>query len=188
MKELIIILNELGACEEAMEWLSSQTSIEEAWKNCERGDWLLWLITALKMNERKLFLAKGLIADEVIHQMDDERSKAAVQAAIDFGKGKISKNELKKAIHDAAAAAYIADDTTYAAAAAAVNIAGADVAANAAVAYAAAVIYATNTINNDNEKLFLKKSANIVRKIFSFDDIKKRWDFLDLIKIYNYWR
>jgi len=64
MKELIIILNELGACEDAMEWLSSQASLEQAWENCEKGNWLLWLIAMLDVDGRKLSLAKGLIANE----------------------------------------------------------------------------------------------------------------------------
>jgi len=185
IKKLINKLNDLYVCKEAIEWLSSQTTLEEAWKNCERGDWLLWLIAMLDVDEKRLFLAKGLIVNKIIHLMTDERSIAACTAAIDYGRNKIDKSELEKAAYNAAEAAYIADNTiaaidintaayiaaaaANAALAAAAAAAGSDAATNAAIAYAAAS-------RDNNEKLFLKKSANIVREIFNFDDIENSFN------------
>jgi len=101
MKKFIKKIKKLNACPSSIKWLSSQTTLKQAWENCTRGDWLLWLIAALDVNERKLFLAKGLIAHEIIHSMNDERSIAAVQAAIDYGRSIIDKDELEKAADDA---------------------------------------------------------------------------------------
>ena len=37
-------LVKLHACIEAIEWVATQKSLAIAWKNCERGDWMLWLL------------------------------------------------------------------------------------------------------------------------------------------------
>ena len=39
---MLMILKRLGACAEAREWVGSRT-LAEAWAECERPDWLLWL-------------------------------------------------------------------------------------------------------------------------------------------------
>jgi len=31
-------------CEDAAKWMKSQRSIKSAWKNCQRGTWMLWAI------------------------------------------------------------------------------------------------------------------------------------------------
>jgi len=68
-------------------------------------------------NLRELTLAKGHCANTVRHLMKDERSIAAVDAAIAFGEGKISADELESAYAAAAyAAAVAAADAAYAAA------------------------------------------------------------------------
>jgi len=155
MKELIIILNELGACEDAMEWLFSQTTLEEAWENCTRGDWLLWLVAALDVNERKLLLVKGLVARQVIHLMNDKRSIAAVRAALDYGKGRIGKDELEKA---ALTARKVIIDTDYY---------YDDISTNAAYAACAACTTASSAVFFN-----VVVNANIIKKIYSFDEIK----------------
>ena len=175
--EFIAKLEKLDACDDSIEWLSTQDSIKSAWEDCERGDWLLWLVARLNINERKLFLAKGLVVEQVLHLMNDERSIEAVEAAINYGNGKISKDELEIFIADAYTAAYAtadADADTYtattsaafAAASAAFAAAFADAAASAAFA---AANYAADA--SDAEQLSFKKSADIVRKIFSFEEI-----------------
>ena len=199
IENFIAKLENLNACEDSIEWLSTQDNLQQAWEDCERGDWLLWLAARLKINERKLFLAKGLVVEQVIHLMNDERSIEAVKATIDYGRGKISKDELSAddaatnvAAYANAAGAYSA----YAAYAAYTDAAATDNAAaayaNAAAAYAAntyddnaavAAAYAANAATNaaianayeasdaDAEQLSFKKSADIVREIFDFEEI-----------------
>ncbi|MDR2293185.1 MAG: hypothetical protein LBE11_06910 [Prevotellaceae bacterium] len=41
----------LKPCEEGLAYFNSQATIEEAWNNCPRGDWLLWVAKQLKVDE-----------------------------------------------------------------------------------------------------------------------------------------
>ena len=42
-------LNDQGACREVLKWQSGK-SLRETWDNCERGDWLEWLLNACNYN------------------------------------------------------------------------------------------------------------------------------------------
>jgi hypothetical protein len=154
MTPLKIKLKELNACREAIGWVGDRT-IEEAVNDCHRGDWLLWVGQRIKIDHRKLTLAKGHCANTVRHLMKDKRSVNAVDAAITYGEGKIDKEELAAA----ADAAYAATaHPTYAAVTA---YAAADA---AAVAYAAAVnnitAYHDITAKQSNQK----QTADICRQ------------------------
>ena len=178
IENFITKLKKLDACKDSTRWLSAQDNLEQAWEDCERGDWLLWLVARLEINERKLFLAKGLVAKQVLHLMKDKRSINAVKAAIDYGNGKIEKDELKIAAYAAIAAAYTT--AGYAAVYAAAN-ANAVVAVNAVNATANAIAAAnadaadgaaTAATDADNAaQLSLKKSADIAREVFAFEEI-----------------
>jgi hypothetical protein len=100
------LLENLYACEQAKEWAECKTW-EEVYNTCHRGDWLLWLFAKTNTDDKRLLtLAKGHCANTVRHLMKDERSIKAVDAAIAYGEGKISEEELKKAAN-AANAAYV---------------------------------------------------------------------------------
>ena len=145
-------LEKTGSCREAILYVKEQENYVKAWQNCPRGDWMLWIAAKLKVDKRLLTLAKGKCAETVLHLMRDQKSKDAVRAAIDYGHGIISDEQLR--ITDAAAyaaaayaaafaataydAAYAAYDAAYAAAFAATAYAAAYAAAFAATAYAAA--------------------------------------------------
>ena len=115
-------IEKFSPCEDALVFRKKYKTFMGAWNNCPRGDWMLWIAQRLDVDIRTLTLAKGYCAKTVIHLMKDQRSKDAVKAAIDFGRGKIDKEQLKKTADaaDAAAsyAAYAADAAAYAAAAA----------------------------------------------------------------------
>jgi len=163
MKDLLI---KLKACNEAIEWAETQNyNWENIYKNCERGDWLLWLFKKTNPDDLRLItLAKGRCVEGVVHLMKDERSKKAVQAAIDFGEGSITREELNAAADAAYAAAY-AD--AYAAAAAYATYAAAYAAADAAYADAAAAYAAYAAA--DARMNYLHKTADIVRKIIPIE-------------------
>lgn len=168
-----IKLEKTGACEEAIFYVRTQKNYEEAWYNCSRGDWMLWIADKLQINKRLLTLAKGKCAATVLHLMQDKRSKDAVQAAIDYGNGLISDEELKNAVaaaHAAYAAAATATDAyAYAAYAAAYDAyAAANAAANAA-AYAAD----TNAAREKN----LQKTADICRELLT-EEVFNKWNNL----------
>ena len=138
-------LEKLHACREAKEWVKTQKNPEEAWKNCERGDWMLWLAKILNVYNKKLTMAKAMCVKQVEHLMKDKRSKDALQACFDYANGKITREDLNKI----ADAAYADADAAAAYAAAAAD---ADADADADAAYAAA------------RTKSLKKSAAICRE------------------------
>ena len=121
-KEYLISVN---ACEEAIIW-NGERDIQTCWKECQRGDWMLWLMKKASMCDlRTLTLAKARCAELAKPYMKDERSIKALQAAFDFAEGRIGREELDAdaaaadaaaAAADAAAAAYAADAAAYAAA------------------------------------------------------------------------
>ena len=160
-------LKKLLACSEAVEYVKTQKSSKDAWMNCERGDWMLWLAKRLDVDDRKLTLAKATCANQVRHLMKDQRSLNAIDACFRYANGEITREELNAAssyaydAYAAAAAAAAADDAAYAYAAAA----AADDAADAADAVAAAI---TSTRMES-----LKKSADICREILTEDVLEK---------------
>ena len=151
-----IKLKKLSACREAVKWVKTQKSPTEAWQNCERGDWMLWLAKRIKVDDKKLTMAKAMCAKQVSHLMKDQRSKDALQACFDYVNGKITRKELNTAAY-AAAAVYAADDTA------------ADTAAAYADTYADAYADAYITARRTS----LKKSADICREYLTKEILLK---------------
>jgi hypothetical protein len=145
MKTFKEYIKSLDACEPAID-LAGDKPIEQIVAECHRGDWLLWLAKKCGVELQPLTLAKGHCANTVRHLMTDERSLKAVDAAIAFGEGKATREELDDAADAAtAAAAYAyAADAAYAAYAAAAYAAHAADAAHAAYAAAAYAAHAAN--------------------------------------------
>ena len=167
-------LEKTGACKEAIFYVRTQKNYEEAWYNCSRGDWMLWIADKLQINKRLLTLAKGKCAATVLHLMQDKRSKDAIQAAINYGNGLISDEELKNAVAAAHAAYHAA--AAHAAYAAYAAYAAAAYAAAAAAAYAAyAAAYAADT-NAAREKN-LQETADICRDLLT-EEVFNKWNNL----------
>jgi len=148
---------------EARKW-KRDLSIEDAFAHCDRGHWLLWIhgklypdFATYPNQVRKRILVAGLTANLVRHLMIDERSIAAVDSAIAFGKGQIGLDELNEAAKNAKAAAH-ATFTPHGAAYAAVY------ATNPEIAYAAAI-----TTQDANAE-----SANIFRAHISLDEMLQK--------------
>ena len=158
MKDLLL---KLKACEEAVEWAGDKTA-KEIIDTCHRGDWLLWLADKLKVDDRPFTLAKGHCANTVRHLMKDKRSIKAVDAAIAYGNGEVSKEELKDAALAYASAASSAASSAYAAAASASYAASAASASFAASAAAYAPSYAASSAADRKSNQL--ETANICRK------------------------
>jgi len=156
-------LNDLHACEEAVEWADQFDTIEEVVKNCHRGDWLLWLAHKLNVNLRKLTLTKGHCANTVRHLMTDERSRKAVDVAIKFGRFEVSREKLDAAAAAAYSAAYAA---AYAASAEVYDTAAY---ADAYSAAAAAAAYSAADAKTKNQL----QTADICRKYIGNEIIEK---------------
>jgi hypothetical protein len=82
-------------CREGLKYYKSKASFEEAWNDCERGEWMLWMAAKLKVDDRTLTWAKALFANTVRHLMKDFRSIATVDATLRYADGGISREELK---------------------------------------------------------------------------------------------
>jgi len=153
-------ITKYNPCSEAMMYRQRFTSFQEAWEQCPRGDWMLWIAQRCGVDERTLTLAKALCAKTVLHLMKEECSRKAVEVAEAYGRGNAAGSELAAAAADAAyayaaAAADAADaadaayadayaaDASYAAYAAADASYAAYAAAYAADAYADAAAAAT---------------------------------------------
>ncbi len=169
--------------------------------DCERGDWLLWLLASLDADSIKLKKAEALCANTVRHLMKDERSRNVIDVILNFCDGKASARELDVAKNQAyaayaataaatyasaayASAAYAAAYAAYAAAAAAdAAAATADYAATAAAAYAAyaasdayaSAAYAATAAYADAYAAARlanrKRTAEIVRELFTYDEV-----------------
>ena len=170
MKTLKEFLIKTKACRDGFDFAKDLT-LEQFFKTCERGDWILWLFSRINPEDlRVLTLAKGHCANTVRHLMKDPRSIKAVDVAIAFGEFKATKEDLDAAAADAYAAdAYAADAAAYAADAA---YAGAYAAA-AAAARAAARAGAYADARKENQKL----TADICRKYLPLEI----WDQLSIL-------
>lgn len=158
-------LEKLGACSAAKKWASGK-SWKEVYDSCHRGDWLLWLYVRSKdYNFQKVTLAKGLCANTIRHLLKDERSIKGVDAAIAFGKGEISIDELDASAVAALAASGRAADAANAAFAATSAFAAASAAASAAAIAAADA----NAAKKQNQQM----TADIVREVLPFEI----WEF-----------
>lgn len=184
MEKTSEILKSLTACGKAVRW-AKEKSIKTILKECDRGDWLLWLAKKLDIDIRKLTLAKARTAKLVIHLAMDERSINAVNVAERYGLGKATKEELQKAASVAASAAAYADPNAYAYAAstaayaaytASVSTSDASVAASAS-AWAYADAYADAYAAYAAKNYILLKSADICRELLS-EEIITAWNKL----------
>lgn len=131
MKDHTKELNNLNACEGALEFADKYGSLQEAWDNCEHGDWMLWYLGKKSgppesNSRKKLVLCVCKCARLAWEQMPEEGRKA-IEIAEKYAKDEgPTLNDVKKA-SAAAAAAY-----------------GAAAAASAAYAsYAASAAYAS---------------------------------------------
>jgi hypothetical protein len=153
-------------CKEGLKYYESKASYEQAWNDCECGDWMLWIAYKLGVDDRIHTRAKALCANTIRRLMTDKRSTDAIDAALRYADGKISREELNKYAADAAAAFADADaaSSVYAdaaAAAAAVAVVYASSAASSAYADAAAGIF--DISRKDNQLA----TANICRKVLT---------------------
>lgn len=108
-------LERLSVCRAAIEYVKTQKSAKDAWMNCDRGDWMLWLAKRLDVDDRKLTLAKARCAEQVRHLMKDKRSLDALDACVKYANGEITRKELDiYAAASAAAYAYAYAAASYA--------------------------------------------------------------------------
>jgi len=91
-------LIQLKACEPAIEWANGK-DLETAWNTCERGDWMIWLLTESQneVTDKQLRLIAVECCRSIQHLMKDQRSINAVDVAERYANGEATDEELKEA-------------------------------------------------------------------------------------------
>lgn len=117
VSELRKMLRLLGACEEAIEWVGER-DLETAWAECERADWMLWLVVRMAGTEgwptrQAVVLAACACAETVLllfkdKYPEDNRPRVAVETAQRWAIGKATLDDVRHAAVAAAYAAYAA--------------------------------------------------------------------------------
>src|SRR3990172_9939715 len=99
-------LIELSACSEAVNWSRTQKSLAIAWQNCERGDWLLWLLAVKEADHRKIVLAACQCARLALRFVPpgEDRPLRAIEAAEKWAESPIGATEAAEAARAAEAA------------------------------------------------------------------------------------
>ena len=69
-------LQKMHACHQAVTWVGRRT-LEQAWRECERSDWMLWLLHKLRIDTRR---CAGLFALRVWHLVPANSQLAAAWA------------------------------------------------------------------------------------------------------------
>lgn len=110
-EEFKALLTQLHACQAAMEWAEGK-SLAETWKQCERGDWMLWLSGRMAGKDgwatrQEVVLAACDCAELVLSIFeakypDDKRPRNTVEMARKWVVGKATLEEVRTAA-DAAA-------------------------------------------------------------------------------------
>ena len=154
-------INQFNPCLDAAKYYDACKSSEEAWNNCPRGDWMLWIASKLGVDIKILTLTKVHCALTVRHLIKDKRSIKALEMALKFANNKATLKELKIAANVANVAADAAADD--ADVAAYVANTAADVANTAAYAVNAAANAAYDVADAAKIKNQLK-TANVCRK------------------------
>ena len=162
-----------------MKWPGERDE-RQAWEQCERGDWLLWLAEKRRVDRKLLVLAACKCARLALpHVKTGElRPLKAIETAEAWSAGTATKAEVRAAAHAAHAAAYAATDAAYAYAAYAAAYAAhaAHAATDAAYAYAAyAAAYAAAAhayCAAEARSRVLKVCADIVRAQIDFDLVR----------------
>jgi len=110
-------------CPAAVEWLGRRRSPTRAWRDCQRGDWMLWLLGHSGGDHRTLVLAACDCAElALVHVPEgEERPRRAIETARAWARGDdgVSLRDVRAAYaaaYAAADAAYAAADAAYAAA------------------------------------------------------------------------
>ncbi len=180
MKKHINYLEKLNACNEAVIWAEQFNSMQEAWDNCERGNYMLWLLGSQSgppesKSRKRLVLTVCKCARLSLKHVpkDEKRPLKAIQTAEKYAKGVkgVTLQDVKNAAADAAGArvAHVAAYAADAAATGAYATYAADAAATGAAYAAAAAACAAGARAGDAaadaaDIKTLKRCAEIVRK------------------------
>jgi hypothetical protein len=172
-KELLVLLRAMGACREAVDWVKGK-SFAEAWRECERADWMLWLCGRMIgkagwPTREQIVLVLCDLAETALPFYEkkcpnDLRPRKSIEVTRAWAEGKATIEQVREA---RAAAADAANAAANAAAYAAADAADAAANANANAAANAAAAAAANAADaawRQKRLEVLKEFANKVRE------------------------
>lgn len=171
MLELQDTLRSLGACSEARKWAADYKTAADAWQNCRRGDWMLWLLGKVSGGpgsdaRRRLVLAACECARLSLHHAPDgeDRPRRAIEVVEAWARGEdgVTLRDVMVACEAAVAAGAYATNAVYAA-----HVAYA--ANTTAAAYAAYATAAANAAYAATEAI--AQCADIVRRHYAYRDV-----------------
>jgi hypothetical protein len=119
-KQFSELLSQLHACGEATTWAKGK-SLRGAWRDCGRGDWMLWLCGRMVgkpgwPSRRDVVLAACDCAELALeHVEDQERSRKCIETIRAWTEGEATIEEVRIAGRTASYATYAAYDDAYAA-------------------------------------------------------------------------
>ncbi len=97
------VLRELGACSDAVEWIT-ELSPDDAWAKCMRGDWMLWLLG--RVDDRRNLMALACQCARLASPHDKSGTAVvAIETAERWVAGNADLDEVRRAA-SAADAAY----------------------------------------------------------------------------------
>lgn len=88
-KTLADRLSAMRACPESVQWARDYTDDAVAWRECRRGDWMLWLLWQLDVDRKRLVLAACGCARLSLHLAPDgdDRPRIAIETAEAWARG-----------------------------------------------------------------------------------------------------
>jgi len=102
----------LDVCKEAIDWVEDRT-IQQAWKDCHRGDWMLWLLEQMEgekgwLDEKEIMLLGCWCARRALKYVSEGETRPlkAIEAKEKWAKGEITREEMDAARSAANAAAW----------------------------------------------------------------------------------
>ncbi len=183
----INLLQRLNACHDAIAWCGDRGS-EQAWRECERGDWLLWIAVRLGIVDRRTVVAAACDCAELGRPYwrceDVDVLAACLGTTRAWCRGEATIEQVRVAVDATYTAVLTAADAV---ALAADAVLAADAAAFAAdatytavlaadAAYAAAHAADAATYDGDARAEVLRQSAEIVRRYIGWDVIREAAD------------
>ena len=99
----LALLRKLDAGPEAIEWYADREG-EAAWRDCARGDWMLWIAARLKVDRRLLVEAACDCAELALVYIPagEDRPRLALETARRWARGDATVTELRAAAQAAA--------------------------------------------------------------------------------------
>lgn len=160
-------LIELGACDEAVEWVGRR-GIRRAWTECEHGGWMMWLLAKTGFDQKAFVLIASSCAERALVRVPtgEDRPAKAIATARAWTRGEATADEAKRAAEAVPSRTHEGCAALTAALAAAFTF-------YAAIHSSRAVDYAVISAAAPPDER--KAQADIIRHYISVDAIDRVW-------------